>query len=43
MLDCGDRSSEDRVRRTKPSSKPNGPNANHLETLCIATRLPCVT
>ena len=41
MLDCGDRSSDERVRRTKPSSKPNGPNANHLETLCIATRLPC--
>lgn len=40
-IDCGDRSAEDKYKRTTPSSKPNGANANFLETLTIATRLPC--
>ena len=40
QIDCGDRSTEDRVRSTKESSKPNGQNANFLQTLTISTRMP---
>ena len=39
-VDCGDRSAADKVRRTLPSSRPDGPNANFLETLSIPMRLP---
>ena len=39
-VDAGDRSTSDKVRATRPSSTPAGPDANFLETLVIHTRLP---
>ena len=39
-LDAGDRSTADKIRATRPSSTPAGPDANFLDTLVIHTRLP---
>ena len=39
-IDAGDRSSPDKVRSTRPSQTPSGPDANFLETLVIHTRIP---
>ena len=39
-FDAGDRSTSDKIRATRPSSQPSGPDANFLETLVIHTRLP---
>ena len=39
-IDAGDRSTAEKVRVTRTSSTPSGPDANFLETLVIHTRLP---
>eukprot|EP01091_Cochliopodium_minus_P016955 TRINITY_DN6513_c0_g1_i1.p1 TRINITY_DN6513_c0_g1~~TRINITY_DN6513_c0_g1_i1.p1 ORF type:complete len:1344 (+),score=430.13 TRINITY_DN6513_c0_g1_i1:61-4092(+) len=38
--DVGDRSSENGIVKTEPSSIPNGENANHLQVLRLPVRLP---
>jgi hypothetical protein len=40
QVDIGDRSDHSRVKKTRPSSRPNGANANFLETIELAVRLP---
>eukprot|EP00300_Choanocystis_sp_HF-7_P010490 c16974_g1_i2.p1 GENE.c16974_g1_i2~~c16974_g1_i2.p1 ORF type:complete len:703 (+),score=135.08 c16974_g1_i2:1854-3962(+) len=39
QFDMGDRSDPSKVKRTKPASRPNGANANFLETVGLPVRL----